>query len=62
MLLGIDDELSKGGKDGDETRRRQKAIKLVRDPRRGNRNARQSMLKHKQAHGAGYMPTFPTDQ
>ena len=61
-LLGIDDELSKGGKDGDETRRREEATNLIDDRKRGNRNARQSMLKHKQAHGAGYMPTFPTDQ
>lgn len=61
-LLGIDDELSKGGKGGDETRRRKEAIKLIEDPTRGNRNARQSILRHKQAHGAGFMPTIPPDR
>ena len=61
-MLGINLELSKGGADGEETRRRKDAIKLIDDPRRGNRNARQTMLKHKQAHGAGYMPTFPSEQ
>lgn len=57
-MLGINLELSEGGNDGDETIRRQKAARLINDPKRGNRNARQTMLKHKQAHGAGCMPTL----
>ena len=60
--LGINLELSDGGNDCDETRRMEKAVKLIKDPMRGNRNARQTMLKHKQAHGVGCMPTFPTEQ
>ena len=61
-ILGVNLELRRGGEDGDETRRRKKAAKLIDDPKRGNRNARQTMLKHKQAHGSGCMPTFPTEQ
>ena len=37
-------------------------MKIIDHLKRGNRNARQTMLQQKQAHGAGCMPSFPTEQ
>ena len=62
MMLGIDLDLTLGGVNGDETRRKKEATKLIDHHKRGNRNARHTMLQQKQAHGGGCMPTFPTEQ
>ena len=42
--------------------RKKEATKIIEHHKRGNRNARQTMLQQKQAHGSGCMPTFPTEQ
>ena len=62
MMLGVDLELTRGGRDDDESRRKKEATKIIYYHKRGDRNARQTMLQQKQAHGAGCMPNFPTEQ
>ena len=61
-LLGIDLQLYKPGKDGDETEKREMAVDIIEDPDRGRLNARQTMLKYKGGHSTGVVPTFPTRQ
>ena len=61
-MLGVSNELRTGGENGDITRKREQAIKLIEDPQRGRRNASQTMLKHKMAHGSGTNPEIPTEK
>ena len=59
VLLGTNKELQTGGKDADETQGRLEAIQILQDPGRNGRNARQTMLMQKQAHGSGEDLNFP---
>jgi len=58
-LLGYDDTLKKPGKNADVTRAREAAIEILEDPQAKGYNARQILLKQKEAHGAGVNLTFP---
>ena len=51
QMLGIELDLTLGGTNGDENRRKKEAAKIIDHHKRGNRNARQTMLQQKQAHG-----------
>ena len=61
-LLGVDEELYTPGCNADVTEGREEAIEIIDHPERQGRNARQTMLKHKQGHGAGVDLTFPDAQ
>ena len=52
-ILGIDRELHTPGADADQTEERQAALEISEDPALANLNARQLMLKCKEAHGSG---------
>ena len=58
-LLGRDMELHTPGDDADKTDARKEALEIVQDPQREGRNARQTMLMHKEAHGSGIDLVFP---
>ena len=62
QLFGVDNLLLEPGLNGDETRKRKAAMKIIHDPIRGRKNARQTMLLHKGAHGTGINPDFPNKQ
>ena len=51
--------LHKKGEHADATQGRKEAAQIVQDPQRDGRNARQTMLMHKQAHGSGVDLDFP---
>ena len=59
-MLGIDKQLTTPGKDADVTKARQEALEILDETERGRMNARQTMMKHKQGHGAGENAEFPT--
>ena len=59
-LLGINKQLTTPGKNADVTEARQEALEILEEPERGRKNARQTMLMHKQGHGTGTNPEFPT--
>ena len=61
-LLGQDLELHKGGKNADETANKEAARELLEDPENKGLNARQVVLKYKQAHGSGVDLDYPTKQ
>ena len=61
-LLGQDMELHKGGKDAEEIAGREDARELLEDPENKNLNARQVVMKYKQAHGSGVDLAYPTKQ
>ena len=58
-LLGYDDTLTKSGTNADITRAREETIDILKDPQVKGYNARQILLKLKEAHGAGVNLTFP---
>ena len=57
-MMGLNLELHTPGKDGDETRAREEAIKIIEDPNNRGLNARQTLLKYKGAHGSGETRNF----
>ena len=61
-LLGQDLELHNGGKDADETANKGAAREFLEDPENKGLNARQVVLKYKQAHGSGVDLDYPTKQ
>ena len=61
-LLGVDKELHTPGDDANQTANREQALKLIEDPLRKERNARQRMLMYKQGHGSGINLDFPHPQ
>ena len=61
-LLGIDLELHTPGEHADITRARQEAITIAEKPEDRHLNARQLILKYKEAHGSGINPDYPTQQ
>ena len=58
-LLGRDMELHTPGDDADKTDARKKALEITQDRKREGRNARQTMLMHKEANGSGIDLDFP---
>lgn len=61
QMLGVDLDLTLRGLNGDEARIKKEATRIIDHHKRGNRNARQTMLQQQHARGAGCMPTFPTE-
>ena len=59
MLLGVDIELHKPGDDQQKTDDRKQALAILEEPENRWLNARQMLLKIKQAHGSGINLTFP---
>ena len=59
-LLGVDMELHTPGENADETFKREQAKEIIKDPEYMELNARQVLLKCKQAHGSGVNLGFPT--
>ena len=59
-LLGVNLELHTTGKDQQSTEDRKLALKILDDPEHKWLNARQLLLKLKEAHGSGVNLTFPT--
>ena len=59
VLLGKNMELHRGGENVDETQGREEAVEILQEPLINGRNARQTMLMHKQAHGSGVDLDFP---
>ena len=61
-LLGVDLELHTPGKNADVTKAREEALSIADQDDNRHLNARQLILKYKQAHGSGMMPEYPTQQ
>jgi len=61
-LLGVDKELYTPGDNYDKTKERKEAVAIVEDPEVRGLNARQLLLKCKQAHGSGRNLDFPSQQ
>ena len=59
-LLGVDRELHTPGENADQTEIRQAALEIAEDPAAAGLNARQTMLKWKEAHGSGRNLDFPS--
>ena len=59
-LLGVNLELHTTGKDQQSTEDRKLALEILDDPEHKWLNARQLLLKLKEAHGSGVNLTFPT--
>ena len=55
-------ELHTPGTDAEQTRDRQEVLAIIEDPSVTNLNARQVMLKWKQAHGSGRGLEFPSEE
>ena len=61
-LLGVDRSLETPGTDAVKTMYNEKAVEILEEPRRGHKNARKTMMMHKQSHGSGVDLEFPTEE
>ena len=59
-VLGVDLELQTGGQNAEITEGREEALAPIQNVERGYKNARQTMLMYKVAHGSGVNPIFPS--